>query len=125
RGRMWADALAAHRAGDVRAVEVRGSDYLGPGIGAHGHVSRQLNGMARGKRPWGIGSADQAQPWADVGDMGAATVASDADGGGSGFRGAARSRYSVECACRISVVFSDGARAASIGIPMDAPVHHG
>ncbi|MBY8872075.1 NAD-dependent epimerase/dehydratase family protein [Micromonospora sp. PLK6-60] len=31
RNRMWADALAAHRAGRVRATEVRGSDYLGAG----------------------------------------------------------------------------------------------
>uniref|UniRef100_UPI0029C87011 NAD-dependent epimerase/dehydratase family protein n=1 Tax=Micromonospora sp. RTP1Z1 TaxID=2994043 RepID=UPI0029C87011 len=29
RNRMWADALAAHRAGRVRVTEVRGSDYLG------------------------------------------------------------------------------------------------
>ncbi|MCO1595118.1 NAD-dependent epimerase/dehydratase family protein [Micromonospora sp. RHAY321] len=29
RNRMWADALAAHRAGRVRVTEVRGSDYVG------------------------------------------------------------------------------------------------
>ncbi|MEH1167629.1 NAD-dependent epimerase/dehydratase family protein [Micromonospora sp. CPCC 205539] len=29
RNQMWADALAAHRAGRARVVEVRGSDYLG------------------------------------------------------------------------------------------------
>ncbi|GAA4567095.1 NAD-dependent epimerase/dehydratase family protein [Micromonospora coerulea] len=31
RNRMWADALAAHRAGRARVTEVRGSDYLGAG----------------------------------------------------------------------------------------------
>ncbi|MEU1685683.1 NAD-dependent epimerase/dehydratase family protein [Micromonospora sp. NPDC005707] len=31
RNRMWADALAAHRAGRARITEVRGSDYLGAG----------------------------------------------------------------------------------------------
>ncbi|MEV0430177.1 NAD-dependent epimerase/dehydratase family protein [Micromonospora sp. NPDC050495] len=31
RNRMWADALAAHRAGEARITEVRGSDYLGTG----------------------------------------------------------------------------------------------
>src|SRR5260221_3969401 len=31
RARMWLDALAAHQAGRVRAVEVRASDYVGPG----------------------------------------------------------------------------------------------
>lgn len=33
RARMWNDALAAHRAGRVRATEVRGSDFFGPGMG--------------------------------------------------------------------------------------------
>lgn len=30
RARMWEDALAAHRSGRVRVVEVRGSDFFGP-----------------------------------------------------------------------------------------------
>ena len=32
RARMWEDALAAHRAGRLRAVEVRAADYFGPGV---------------------------------------------------------------------------------------------
>ncbi|MGH3737874.1 MAG: NAD-dependent epimerase/dehydratase family protein [Micromonosporaceae bacterium] len=32
RARMWHDALAAHRAGRVRATEARASDYFGPPI---------------------------------------------------------------------------------------------
>lgn len=31
RAKMWADALAAHEAGRIRATEIRGSDYYGPG----------------------------------------------------------------------------------------------
>src|SRR5260370_1173897 len=31
RARMWLDAPAAHQAGRVRAVEIRASDYVGPG----------------------------------------------------------------------------------------------
>ncbi|SEF70553.1 Nucleoside-diphosphate-sugar epimerase [Nonomuraea solani] len=31
RAKMWDDALAAHEAGRIRATEVRGSDYFGPG----------------------------------------------------------------------------------------------
>ncbi|MEU6712436.1 NAD-dependent epimerase/dehydratase family protein [Nonomuraea sp. NPDC046802] len=31
RAKMWNDALAAHQAGRIRATEVRGSDYFGPG----------------------------------------------------------------------------------------------
>lgn len=34
RAQMWEDALAAHRAGRVRVLEVRGSDYLGAGAGS-------------------------------------------------------------------------------------------
>lgn len=30
RARMWQDALALHRAGRIRATEIRGSDYIGP-----------------------------------------------------------------------------------------------
>jgi nucleoside-diphosphate-sugar epimerase len=30
RARMWADMLAAHQAGRIRATEARGSDYIGP-----------------------------------------------------------------------------------------------
>ncbi len=49
RARMWADARAAHEAGRLRAVEVRGSDYVGPGIGQNGHVTRVLPPPCRGR----------------------------------------------------------------------------
>ena len=32
RGGMWADAKQRHDAGRIRAVEVRGSDYMGPRV---------------------------------------------------------------------------------------------
>jgi len=38
RNRMWADALARHRAGRVRVTEVRGSDYVGPGVTDQGYL---------------------------------------------------------------------------------------
>ena len=31
RAQMWADALALHDAGRIRATELRSSDYFGPG----------------------------------------------------------------------------------------------
>ena len=41
RALMWADALAAHEAGRIAAVEVRGSDYVGPWVGPEtSHVVR-------------------------------------------------------------------------------------
>src|SRR5699024_5187809 len=45
RARMWADALAAHQSGRMRTVEVRGSDYLRPGVGPNGAGSRHLDAM--------------------------------------------------------------------------------
>ncbi|MGH3458322.1 NAD-dependent epimerase/dehydratase family protein [Aeromicrobium sp.] len=79
RADMWADALAAHRAGRVRVVEVRGADYVGPGVGENGHVTRHLAALKAGKRAWVIGSADQPHSWTDVGDMARALVAAAED----------------------------------------------
>jgi nucleoside-diphosphate-sugar epimerase len=78
RARMWADALERHRAGRLNAVEVRGSDYLGPRVGANGHVSRHLPAARRGQSAQVIGSPDLPHTWTDVGDM-ARTLAAVAD----------------------------------------------
>jgi nucleoside-diphosphate-sugar epimerase len=79
RAGMWADALAAHRAGRIRTVEVRGSDYMGPGVGDNGHVSRLVPDALAGKTVRVIGSADQPHSWTDVRDMARALVAVAAD----------------------------------------------
>lgn len=75
RATMWADALAAHDAGRVRAVEVRGSDYMGAGVGDGGHVPRLVPRALAGKSVRVIGSADQPHSWTDVRDMARALVA--------------------------------------------------
>lgn len=69
RARLWADALAAHEAGRVRAVEVRGSDYVGVGIGNNGHISRHIPAARRGKTAWVFGSADLPHTFTDVRDV--------------------------------------------------------
>ena len=79
RAKMWADALAAHRAGRVRAVEVRASDYIGPGVGDNGHVTRHLATLKAGKRAWVVGSADQPHSFTDVGDAARLLVAAAED----------------------------------------------
>lgn len=79
RAKMWADALAAHRAGKVRAVEVRGSDFVGPGVGNNGHLTRQLPALASGKVCRVVGFADQPHTWTYVPDMAAALIAAAAD----------------------------------------------
>lgn len=79
RAQMWADALAAHREGRVRAVEVRGADYIGSGVGENGHITRHLATLKAGKRAWVIGSADLPHSFTDVDDMARALVAAAED----------------------------------------------
>lgn len=70
RARMWADALARHRAGTLRATEVRGSDYLGPGAQAHAHVGpRMLEPLLAGRVLRPVGSADQPHTWTYLPDF--------------------------------------------------------
>lgn len=79
RAQMWADAKARGDAGRIRAVEVRGSDYVGPGVGANGHLSRQVPTISRGKRAFVIGSTHQPHSFTDVGDMARMLVAAAED----------------------------------------------
>ncbi|PFG44345.1 nucleoside-diphosphate-sugar epimerase [Isoptericola jiangsuensis] len=84
RARLWADALAAHDAGRVRAVEVRGSDYVGPGVGAGGHVSRVVPAARRGRTAWMMGRSDQPHTFTDVRDVARTLAAAAADAGAHG-----------------------------------------
>lgn len=79
RTKLWADALAAHEAGRIRAVEVRGSDYVGVGVGANGHISRQLPTISEGKRARVMGSPDLPHSFTDVLDMARTLVAAAED----------------------------------------------
>ncbi|WIB71481.1 NAD-dependent epimerase/dehydratase family protein [Curtobacterium sp. MCBD17_026] len=79
RARIWADALAAHRAGRIRTVEVRGSDYVGPGIGGNGHVTRVLPAALRGKPVTMIGRTDLPHTFTDVLDVARTLVTTAAD----------------------------------------------
>jgi nucleoside-diphosphate-sugar epimerase len=79
RARLWADALEAHRAGELRAVEVRGSDYMGPGVGANGHISRQLPAARAGKRAWVMGDPDMPHTFTDVQDVARVLIAAAED----------------------------------------------
>ena len=79
RAKMTADAFAAHQAGLVRAVEVRGSDYMGAGPGDYAHVPRVIAKALQGKTVSVVGSTDQPHTWTDVRDMGRAlaTIATE------------------------------------------------
>jgi nucleoside-diphosphate-sugar epimerase len=84
RARLWADALAAHRAGRVRAVEVRSSDFVGPGVGGNGHVSRVVPDALRGRSVWMMGRTDQPHTFTDVQDAARTLVAAAKDPGAHG-----------------------------------------
>jgi len=84
RARMWADALAAHREGRVRAVEVRGSDYVGPGVGQNGHLSRVVPAALRGRTAVMMGRTDQPHTFTDVRDVARTLVAAATDPGAHG-----------------------------------------
>ncbi len=75
RAGMWAEAKARHDAGRLHAVEVRASDYLGPGVGQNGHVTRHLPAARQGRTAWVIGRPDLPHTWSDVGDVARTLVA--------------------------------------------------
>ena len=79
RAQMTRDAFALHEAGRIRAVEVRGSDYVGAGVGENGHVPRVIPRALQGKSVSVFGRTDQPHTWTDVQDMGRAlaTVATE------------------------------------------------
>lgn len=76
RAGMWAEAKARHEAGRIRAVEVRGSDYMGPGVSVEaGHVARVAPAALAGKTVRVLGRPDLPHSFTDVRDMARALVA--------------------------------------------------
>lgn len=76
RAEMWDQARRRHEAGDLRATEIRGSDYLGPGAEAHAHAGpRMLAPMLAGRTLRPLGSADQPHTWTYLPDFAAAMAA--------------------------------------------------
>lgn len=70
RAGMWRDALAAHEAGRVRAVEVRAADYVGPGVGpANGLLARYARSVLAGRTTWVFGDPDAPHSFTDVRDV--------------------------------------------------------
>jgi nucleoside-diphosphate-sugar epimerase len=75
RAGMWAEARHRHEAGRIHAVEVRGSDYVGPGVStATGHIARVAPAALEGKTVRVFGSPDQPHSFTDVRDMARALV---------------------------------------------------
>jgi nucleoside-diphosphate-sugar epimerase len=75
RAGMWAEARRRHEAGRLHAVEVRGSDYVGPRVGtATGHIARVAPAALQGKTVYVFGSPHQPHSFTDVRDMARALV---------------------------------------------------
>ncbi|MGW6129309.1 NAD-dependent epimerase/dehydratase family protein [Cellulomonas sp. NPDC055163] len=76
RAAMWHELERRHQGGTLRATEVRGSDYVGPGAQAHAHVGpRMLEPLLAGKPLYPIGSADTAHSWTYLPDFARALAA--------------------------------------------------
>ncbi|WP_300405856.1 NAD-dependent epimerase/dehydratase family protein [Nocardioides sp.] len=73
RGQMWAEAKQAHDEGRIRAVEVRGSDYMGVGV-TNAHIPIVAAKALSGKSVRVFGSADEPHTFTDVRDMARALV---------------------------------------------------
>lgn len=71
RADVWAAALDAHRSGRIRAVEVRGSDYLGPGAAIDHAMSHRIIGPAAvGATARPVGDPGAAHAWTSTRDFG-------------------------------------------------------
>jgi nucleoside-diphosphate-sugar epimerase len=78
RARVWQDALAAHRAGRVRATEVRAADFVGPGAeSALGE--RTVRRIRQGKGVSVLGRADRLHTWSFTEDVAGLLVVAGAD----------------------------------------------
>lgn len=71
RARMWQGALALHHAGRLRVTEVRGSDYIGPGMDAQSFANSQVVRPAlAGRRSWlWVGVPDAPHTWTNGADV--------------------------------------------------------
>ncbi len=74
RAQMWLDALALHDAGRIRATEVRGSDYVGPGSQSH-LGDRVVPRLLAGKGVQVLGSPDTPHSWTYTEDVARLLVA--------------------------------------------------
>ncbi|MET0842626.1 MAG: NAD-dependent epimerase/dehydratase family protein [Mycetocola sp.] len=76
---LWARLRKATESGDVQAVEVRASDYFGPGATADAHLgTRFFQPILASKRSWAIGDPALPHSWAYLPDI-ASTVAAAAE----------------------------------------------
>ncbi|MEU2390162.1 NAD-dependent epimerase/dehydratase family protein [Streptomyces sp. NPDC007369] len=75
RAAAWERARALHEQGRIRAVEVRASDFFGPGVTEGGHLAaRVMPALLRGKPVSTLGDPDAPHSWTYLPDAAAALV---------------------------------------------------
>jgi len=75
RAAVWAQALAAHQAGRVRAAEARASDFFGPGVRGQSPVGqRSIPRLLAGRPIAVLGDPGAPHSWTYVPDIAAALV---------------------------------------------------
>ncbi|MEU4542958.1 NAD-dependent epimerase/dehydratase family protein [Nonomuraea dietziae] len=80
RAKMWNDMRAAHDAGRIRAVEIRGSDYFGPGTTDQSYLGdRFIVPLKAGKTVQLIWPADIPHSWTYLPDVAEALVVAAGD----------------------------------------------
>jgi nucleoside-diphosphate-sugar epimerase len=78
RAQMWRQLLAAHQAGRLRAVEVRASDYVGPGAGSV-LGDRVVPRVMSGRPVTLLGSVNRLHTWSYTGDVARMAVTAGSD----------------------------------------------
>ncbi|MFI9324444.1 NAD-dependent epimerase/dehydratase family protein [Kitasatospora aureofaciens] len=70
RAAAWEQARALHEAGRIRAVEVRASDFFGPGVTDGGHLaSRAMPNLLKGRPVAVLGDPDTPHSWTYLPDV--------------------------------------------------------
>lgn len=72
----WSRVRAAHERGDIRAVEVRASDYFGPGSGGTAHLGESFfTGVLRSKTARVVGIPSMNHSWSYLPDIASTLIA--------------------------------------------------
>lgn len=75
RAAAWEQARTLHEQGRIRAVEVRASDFFGPGVTDGGHLAaRVMPPLLRGKPVSTLGNPDAPHSWTYLPDVARALV---------------------------------------------------
>ncbi|GAU69648.1 hypothetical protein SSP35_13_01190 [Streptomyces sp. NBRC 110611] len=75
RAAVWEQARSLHEQGRIKAVEVRASDFFGPGVTDGGHLAaRAVPRLLRGKPVATLGDPDAPHSWSYLPDVARALV---------------------------------------------------